>query len=279
MVAIEVLLVDAVVRTMVRRRVEHLLERPHPIDQFGVDPELIDEIQGSGGLDDRGPEPEVRHEPVGHEHAEHIGHRLTQRGGEVVVLARVVHDMDRPEPAALVLDAMVPVVDEVPQDERAGGGRDAGAEVAGASAAFPQAAGGGARGPGRGRGDHAGSDGGDTRRWADPLRPSGQAVVGGSAGEHVGGRGECGGADGGADQGGAVPAATGLHGSERLREREGGIEAGGSHDQTGDRVATLVAHDRVLAGLLALRRRGMLHGDRSEESGGGEVDQVHRRPS
>ena len=77
-----------------------------------------------------GPDAEQRQQAVRHERAERVGHRLAQRGRQVVALARVVHDVDGPHVAALVHEPVVPVVDEVPADD-GGGQRDrAGAEVA-----------------------------------------------------------------------------------------------------------------------------------------------------
>ena len=80
--------------------------------------------------DELGADAEQRQHAVRHEGAEHVGHRLTQRGREVVALARVVHDVDRPHVAALVHEPVVPVVDEVPPERRRGQGDRSGAEVA-----------------------------------------------------------------------------------------------------------------------------------------------------
>ena len=52
-VAVEVAAVGAVVDPVVRRGVEHLLERADAADRLGVDPELVDQVEGAGLLDDR----------------------------------------------------------------------------------------------------------------------------------------------------------------------------------------------------------------------------------
>ncbi len=45
-VPIEILGIAPVMDAMVRRGVEHVLERPpHPVDVLGVNPELVDEVQ------------------------------------------------------------------------------------------------------------------------------------------------------------------------------------------------------------------------------------------
>ncbi len=51
-VAIEVLPVGTVVDPVVRRSVEHGLGCTEPIDGFGVDPELVEEVHPPGGRDE-----------------------------------------------------------------------------------------------------------------------------------------------------------------------------------------------------------------------------------
>ena len=89
-------------------------------DRLGVDPVLVEQVDAAGGLDQLpGRKPSRAEHARGHEGAERVGHRLPQRGREVVALARVVHDVDGPQPAALVHEPVVPVVDEVPAEDGA----------------------------------------------------------------------------------------------------------------------------------------------------------------
>ena len=164
MVAVEVLLLHTVVHAMVRRRVEHLLGHTEPIDGLGVDPELVDEVDRSGVIDELGPHTEEREHAVGDEHPERLTDRLTERGGEVVVLTRVVHDVDRPHPSALVLETMVPVVEEVPSDDRGRPGEHAGAEIAVRTVLAPQPCRARTGLDGGGAGEHASGHGGHTGR-------------------------------------------------------------------------------------------------------------------
>ena len=140
MVAVEVLAVAPVVHAVVRRRVEHLLAGAERADGVGVDPVLVQQVHAAGLLDERRADADARHQPVGQVHAEHVGHRLPQRGGEVVALARVVHDVVRPQRAHLVHEPVVPVVDEVPADDGEHGRHRSPAEVV-ALALLPHALG------------------------------------------------------------------------------------------------------------------------------------------
>ena len=54
---------------------------------------------------------------VGDGGGEGVGHRLAERGRQVVALARVVHDVHGPHVPALVAEPVVPVVDEVPAED------------------------------------------------------------------------------------------------------------------------------------------------------------------
>ena len=99
-VPVEVLLVHAVVHPVVRRRVEDEFDWPPELaDALGVNPELVDQVDGEAG----------EHHP--RRHAEQRQQRtqeyvaadvplLPKRGGEVEVLAGVVRLMRRPEAGA-----------------------------------------------------------------------------------------------------------------------------------------------------------------------------------
>ena len=65
--------------------------------------------------------PKNAQDAVRDERAERVGDGLAQRGREVVALAGVVHHVDRPHVAAGVHEAMVPVVDEIPTQDRGRG--------------------------------------------------------------------------------------------------------------------------------------------------------------
>ena len=95
-VLIEIFRLCAVVHAVVRWRVENLLGLTETINCFGMDPELVDQVDCSSVFDHAGSEPEPGHESVGHEHSKDIGDWLTKRGGEVVVLAGMVNHMNGP---------------------------------------------------------------------------------------------------------------------------------------------------------------------------------------
>ena len=110
--------VRAVVDAVVGRGVEDRLGRAERPDGLGVDPELVEQVHAPGrGHQVRGDADQAQ-QPVGHGGAEGVGHRLAQGGRQVVPLARVVHHVDGPHVPALVHEAVVPVVDEVPRRRR-----------------------------------------------------------------------------------------------------------------------------------------------------------------
>ena len=166
-----------VVDPVVRRGVEHPLERPEPADGLGVDPELVDEVDAPRRLDHLGAQAQERQQAVGHEGAERVGHGLAQRGGQVVALAGVVHHVDGPHVPAGVHEPVVPVVDEVPPQHRGGHGRRPGAQV-GQDPPLEQLATGGAGRPGAGDGGPGGGDGRHGRRSRDAAGRPGPAARG-----------------------------------------------------------------------------------------------------
>lgn len=112
-VLIKIRIVDAVMHSMVRGRVEHMLERAKVSNEFRVYPELVDKVepvhQGEhprckSEQHDRGIEDPVQdaREPT-----------LPHRNAEIVVLARMVDDVEVPEKPHFVADAMEPVICEV----------------------------------------------------------------------------------------------------------------------------------------------------------------------
>ena len=117
-VLVEVLGVRAVVDAMMGRRVEHRLEPPwQPVDELGVDPVLVDEVEAARDHHHPRRHAEQRERRVEEERSERRP-RLAQRRREVVVPARVMVHVARPEEPVLVLHAVVPVVGEVPADHR-----------------------------------------------------------------------------------------------------------------------------------------------------------------
>ena len=116
--------------------------------------------------DQFGTDAEERQQAVRNEGSERVGDRLPQRGRQVVALARVVHDVNRPHVAALVHEPVVPVVDEIPSQDR---GRDdcgPGSEIA-HDAPAPQPVRGRARAQRGGDRDAAGDHRDDTSGTRD----------------------------------------------------------------------------------------------------------------
>ena len=117
-VAVEVHVVAAVVRAVVAGRVEDVLDGGRQAAYpFGVDEELVQEV----------PRLREQHHPrreaqQGQDQPERQGGHghpgLPQRGGQVVVLAGVMHDVTGPEQPDLVADAVVPVVRVIVREEQ-----------------------------------------------------------------------------------------------------------------------------------------------------------------
>ena len=95
-VLIEILLLCAVVHAMVRWSVENLLGLTETINCFGMDPELVDQVDCSSVFDHAGSEPEPGHESVRNEHSKDIGDWLTECSRQVVALAGMVDHMNGP---------------------------------------------------------------------------------------------------------------------------------------------------------------------------------------
>ncbi len=116
-VPVEVDLVHTVVHPVVRRGVEDEFDWPPELpDAFGVDPVLVDQVDGEAG----------EHHPRRHaeqwqqcaqEHVAADVPLLPKRGREVEVLAGVVRLMRRPEQAHPVCHPVIPVIEEVDADD------------------------------------------------------------------------------------------------------------------------------------------------------------------
>ena len=111
--------VDAVMHAVVRGRGEHAVEPAELADELGVDPELIEKIDQPDGDEHDRRDAGDRHRQIEDPAEQHAGARLPQRGREIEGLALVMDDMRRPEEADLVVDAMVPVIEEIVGDQRA----------------------------------------------------------------------------------------------------------------------------------------------------------------
>ena len=129
-VPVEVPTVAPVVDPVRRGRVENAFDRLEAVDCVGVDPILIEKVDAPCRADQRGADPEQRQRTVRDKSAERLRNRLAERRGQVVALARMVHDVYRPHEAALVHEAVVPVVDEVPAQHGRRQRKRAGAEIA-----------------------------------------------------------------------------------------------------------------------------------------------------
>ena len=117
-VPVEAVVVLAVVDAVIRRRREPAVEPTEPSDQPGVDPVLIQKVDHPGDSHHQRRDADHRQRPV-EEPAQHEpGRGLPQRGGEVVLLARMMDDVRRPEHVHLVGETVEPVVAEVVSDQR-----------------------------------------------------------------------------------------------------------------------------------------------------------------
>ncbi len=123
-VAIDVLGVARVVHAVVRRRVQHRLERTEPAHELGVNPELVERAHRIGDHEHQRRDADHRQRQRERQAGERRQHRLAQRDRQVVVLALVVHGVRGPEQVHPVRRAVPPVVDEVDADERDDPGSD-----------------------------------------------------------------------------------------------------------------------------------------------------------
>lgn len=118
-VAVQIAGISGVVDAVVRGCVHHRFKPAgHPVNRFGMDPVLIDQIQPGEKKDQcrRKPQKEQRH-PEEKAEREKAGPCLTQRGGQVIVLAAVMNDMRCPEPADAVRGAVEPVIGQIIQNK------------------------------------------------------------------------------------------------------------------------------------------------------------------
>ena len=116
-VAVQVLLLRAVVHAVVAWRVEDPLDRPRvAVDRLRVQGELVEQVPGQRQEDHPGREEERRRQPE-QRRAERRP-VLAQRGREVVVLRAVVHHVGGPEQADPVVAAVVGVVGQVVGEEQ-----------------------------------------------------------------------------------------------------------------------------------------------------------------
>lgn len=112
-VLIEVRIVNAMMHPMVRRSVQDVFKRAEVADEFRVYPELVDQVETVH----QGEHPRCKTE----QHDRSIKYpmqdtrepALTNGDAEIVVLARVVDDVEIPKEPHFVADAMEPVIGEV----------------------------------------------------------------------------------------------------------------------------------------------------------------------
>lgn len=118
-VAVEITRVDRVVDAVMRRRVHHRFEpaRTAP-DRFGMDPELIDQVRSTAEQHHRRVEPDQQQRHAEREaQREEPGPALPERGRQIIMLARMVVDVRRPEPADAMRAAVERVISQVVEDE------------------------------------------------------------------------------------------------------------------------------------------------------------------
>lgn len=122
-IAVKITRIGRMMHAVMRRRVHHRFKPArHPVNRFGVDPILIDEIESREKENQgwRKTEKEERHAEEKAER-EKTGPCLSQRGGEVIMLAAVMNDMRGPEPTNAMRGAVEPVIGKVIENESNGG--------------------------------------------------------------------------------------------------------------------------------------------------------------
>ncbi len=126
-VAVEVARIGCMMHSMMRRRVEQVLEPAgHAVNGFGMNPKLIEQVEALLRQDHRRWKTQQgQRNPRGPGADDDAGPRLTDGRRQIVFLRRVMVDVRRPPEAAFVADAMEPVVDEVieKKDRQPGPGR------------------------------------------------------------------------------------------------------------------------------------------------------------
>ncbi len=114
-ILVEIARVGRMVDAVMRRRVHHRLKPArHAPDHLGMDPELIDEVQPRDEEDHRGRKSDHEQRQTEDEaQAEEAGPGLPQCGRQIIMLAAVVDDMARPEPAYAVGRAVEDIISEI----------------------------------------------------------------------------------------------------------------------------------------------------------------------
>ena len=112
-VAVEVTIVHCMVHAVVRRRAEPAVEPAQLVHLLGVHPELVQQVDQRDGAEHQRRHADQRHRQIEQPPQQRTAGGLAQRGGEVVVLALVVHHVRGPEDAHAVPGAMQPVVAQV----------------------------------------------------------------------------------------------------------------------------------------------------------------------
>ena len=118
-IGVQITRIGGVVDPVVRGRVHHRLKpTQHFADHFGVDPELIEQIDAANKNDQCRMEADQHQRNAQHKHAgEHAGSALPKRSGQIVVLAGVMDDMLGPNLAVAVGDAVIEIIARVINDE------------------------------------------------------------------------------------------------------------------------------------------------------------------
>ena len=118
-IGIQISGIGRVVYTVMTWRVEHGFKPVwHLVDGFGVDPELVQQIQSAYEEYDIGMKSDHDHrEPDPYQACERAEPGLPQGGGQIVVGRGMMSDMLHPPPAGPMSEAVLPVIDEIVQDE------------------------------------------------------------------------------------------------------------------------------------------------------------------
>ena len=116
-VAVQVFVVHGMVNTVVGGRAKPAVKPPQAANVFGMHPILVKQIDQRHDAKHHRRHAHQSHRQIKHPTADGASAALAQRGGQVVVLALVVHRMSRPKHGYLVAGAVKPVIAKVIQNQ------------------------------------------------------------------------------------------------------------------------------------------------------------------
>lgn len=118
-IPVKIVLIHAVVHAVVRRRIENELDHAgKPVDEFGMDPELVDQIESVHEQKHPRGKSEKHYRRVEDPVQDAAEPTLTDGNTEVEMLTRMMHDVEVPKEAGFVAYSMKPVVGKVVNEKQ-----------------------------------------------------------------------------------------------------------------------------------------------------------------